>query len=52
MGLLGKLFGSAKAEARPESQEPVLVNAYATLREVPPLGFSHELHNRRDLSDP
>lgn len=52
MGLFGKLFGSAKAEARPASPEPVLVNAYATVRALPRLGFAHELHNQRDLSDP
>lgn len=52
MGLLGKLLGSAKAGTLPEPQEPLLVNAYATLRELPSLDFVHELHNQRDLSDP
>lgn len=52
MGLLGKLFGSAKAEARPASPEPVLVNAYATVRDLPPIDFAHEFHNQRDRSDP
>ena len=30
----------------------MLVNAYATLREPPPLEFPHQLRGRRDLSDP
>lgn len=30
----------------------MLVNAYATVRDVPSLGFEHEWHNQRDLSDP
>ena len=30
----------------------VLVNAYATVRELPPLDFAHREHSRRDRSDP
>lgn len=56
MGLLDKLLGrgAPKPEpvALPADDEGVLVNAYATVRDLPPLGFAHELHNRRDLSDP
>lgn len=58
MGLLGKLLGrgapkpEVARDALPADDEGVLVNAYATVRELPPLGFAHALHNRRDLSDP
>jgi hypothetical protein len=53
MGLLGKLLGrGARSGHRPERQEPVLINAYATVRDLPPLGFAHQWHNQRDLSDP
>ncbi|MBS2018654.1 MAG: DUF4272 domain-containing protein [Deltaproteobacteria bacterium] len=30
----------------------MLINAYCTHREPPPLAFPHTLHNRRDASDP
>lgn len=30
----------------------MLVNAYCTLREPPPLSFAHQLHARRDHTDP
>lgn len=30
----------------------ILINAYCTLREVPVLDFPHQLHGRRDHSDP
>lgn len=53
MGLLGRLLGK---DSSPEPQRaetaPVLVNAYATVRTLPPLDFRHALHNARDLSDP
>ncbi|MFS2111489.1 DUF4272 domain-containing protein [Sphingomonas sp. Sphisp140] len=54
MGLLDKLLrrGGAKSEPLPTDDEGVLVNAYATVRDLPPLGFSHIWHNQRDLSDP
>ena len=58
MGLLDKLLrrGAPKPEpavqSLPADEEGVLVNAYATVRDLPPLGFAHALHNQRDLSDP
>jgi hypothetical protein len=54
MGLLDKLLGrgAPKPAPLPADEEGVLVNAYATVREVPPLGFAHVWHNQRDLSDP
>jgi hypothetical protein len=54
MGLLDKLLrrGGAKSGPLPADDEGVLVNAYATVRDLPPLGFAHALHNQRDLSDP
>ncbi len=58
MGLLDKLLGrgapqpEAVRDALPADDEGVLVNAYATVRDLPPLGFAHVWHNQRDLSDP
>jgi hypothetical protein len=52
MGLLGRLLGNDKPEPQPADDGAVLVNAYATLRTLPPLDFPHELHSGRDLSDP
>jgi len=51
---LKRLFG--QSESAPElpaaPAEPLLINAYATVRDLPPLDFPHHLNNRRDLSDP
>ena len=59
LGILSRIFGHKPAAPAVEAQrveaeddEPWLVNAYATLRELPPLDFPHQLINRRDLSDP
>ncbi|MGO4338209.1 DUF4272 domain-containing protein [Labrys sp. KB_33_2] len=57
MGILSRIFGRGAAkpamEVEAEADDgPWLVNAYATLRELPPLDFPHQLINRRDLSDP
>lgn len=60
LGILSRIFGRGAAKPAVEAQrgevegddESWLVNAYATLREVPPLDFPHRLINRRDLSDP
>lgn len=54
MGLLDKLLRreDAKPQPQPADAEGVLVNAYATVRDLPPLGFAHGWHNQRDLSDP
>ncbi|TXM67269.1 DUF4272 domain-containing protein [Methylobacterium sp. WL12] len=50
MGLLKRLFGRGAPAAAPS--EILLVNAYATLRELPPLPFPHTMLGRRDLTDP
>jgi hypothetical protein len=66
MSFLKRLFGQGtaapgtpaapEAPAAPEMPtahaEPLLINAYATVRDLPPLGFPHQLRGRRDLSDP
>ncbi len=39
-------------QARSESTAPVLINAYCTLRTLPPLEFPHRLNARRDRTDP
>jgi hypothetical protein len=54
MGFLKRLFGASESapEAPPSPAEPLLINAYATVRDLPPLDFPHHLNNRRDLSDP
>src|SRR5579864_2173058 len=38
--------------AAEQDEDPLLVNAYATVRDLPPFDFPHRLLNRRDLSDP
>lgn len=50
MSLLKRLFGLGAPAAA--SDEPLLVNAYATVRELPPLRFPHAMQGRRDLTDP
>ncbi|MDB5711105.1 MAG: hypothetical protein JWL96_3175 [Sphingomonas bacterium] len=54
MSLLKRLF--SRNEAAPEvadvATEPLLINAYATVRDLPPLDFPHRLLGWRDLSDP
>ncbi len=54
MNLLKRLFGRADAAPAAEAppDEPLLVNAYATVRDLPALAFPHEPNGRRDLSDP
>ena len=46
---LKQLFAPRPAAA---IQDELLVNAYCTLNEVPPLPFPHRLHGRRDGGDP
>ena len=51
------LFGFLKSKLGPAStpttaEEPLLINAYATVRDLPRLNFLHELNAGRDLSDP
>jgi hypothetical protein len=46
---LKQLFAPRQAAA---IQDELLVNAYCTLNEVPPLPFPHRLHGRRDGGDP
>ncbi len=54
IGMLKRLFG--KSDAPPENAaapvETLLVNAYATVRDLPPLDVPHRLLGRRDRSDP
>ena len=54
VSILGKILRGRGAErpAMAAQEAPVLVNAYVTLRESPPLDFPHRLLNRRDRSDP
>lgn len=56
MNLLKRLFGRSGAESESAtasaSAETLLVNAYATLRDLPPLGFPHRPLGSRDHSDP
>lgn len=54
MNLLKRLFGRNDAGSEPEaaSVESLIVNAYATVRDLPPMDFPHETLGRRDLSDP
>ena len=51
MSLLKRLLGGGNA---PEAAapEPVLVNAYATLTDLPPLDMPHRVLGARDRSDP
>ncbi|TXN07333.1 DUF4272 domain-containing protein [Methylobacterium sp. WL103] len=50
MSLLRRLFGRGALAAAPG--ETLLVNAYATVRELPLLPFPHSMLGRRDLTDP
>ncbi|WP_457311410.1 DUF4272 domain-containing protein [Sphingomonas sp. UYAg733] len=51
MNFLKRLFGQSEiAPAAPA--ESLLINAYATVRDLPPLDFPHQGRGRRDLSDP
>jgi hypothetical protein len=54
MSFLKRLFGRGDTAdgggAAPV--EPLLINAYATLRDPPPLDFPHALHGQRDRDDP
>ncbi|MCJ2131755.1 DUF4272 domain-containing protein [Methylobacterium sp. E-045] len=52
MDILKRLFGRREAVSEPAAVETLIVNAYATVRDLPPLDFPHELFGRRDLSDP
>ena len=52
MSLFKRMFGRGEEAHLAPAAAPILVNAYSTLRELPPLDFAHELHGRRDLSDP
>lgn len=51
MSLLKRLLGGGNAAQAPAS-EPVLINAYATLVDLPPLDLPHRLLGARDRSDP
>jgi len=51
MSLLKRLFGGGGATEAPRP-ETVLVNAYATMRHLPPLDIDHRLLGARDRSDP
>lgn len=51
MNLFKRMFGNEEPQ-RPSAAAPILVNAYSTLHALPPLDFAHELHGRRDVSDP
>ncbi len=54
MSFLKRLFGRGDTAdgvgAAPI--ETILINAYATLRDLPPLDVPHELHGQRDRADP
>ncbi|BCA61310.1 hypothetical protein HMP09_0544 [Sphingomonas sp. HMP9] len=54
MSLLKRLLGKAEPDRTqsPDAAEPLLVNAYSTLRVAPPLDVLHKPVGRRDLSDP
>jgi hypothetical protein len=60
MRFLKRLFGQddsptelqTVSEAPGATPEPLLVNAYATVRDLPAIDFPHHLHGVRDLSDP
>lgn len=51
MSLLKRLLGGGSVPEAPAS-EPVLVNAYATLVDLPPLDLPHRVLGARDRSDP
>ena len=52
MSLLNRLLGRRETRATETSAEPLLVNAYATVRDLPPPDFGCEVVGARDLSDP
>jgi hypothetical protein len=52
MDILRRLFGRSRERSEAAPVETLIVNAYATVRDLPPLDFPHELFGRRDLSDP
>jgi hypothetical protein len=54
MSFLKRLFGQSAStpEVQAAPAEPLLINAYATVRDLPPLDFPHHFNNGRDLSDP
>lgn len=52
MSLLKRLFGLGRGAPDPTPADTLLVNAYATVRELPTLGFQHTPMGRRDLTDP
>lgn len=55
MNLLKRILGKREPVAKADvetNDEPVLINAYATVRLLPELDFTHELLGQRNLSDP
>ncbi|SFB03086.1 protein of unknown function [Rhizobium sp. NFR07] len=54
MNFLKRMFGLGGREQEPQAPQShsILVNAYCTVRDTPPLDFPYELHGQRDLSDP
>lgn len=54
MSFLKRLLGKAEPEHSVASApaEPLLVNAYASVRDLPAMDFAHTLMGQRDLSDP
>lgn len=54
MSFFSRLLGCEKTPAATpaKSTDPLLINAYATVRQLPAPDFSHQLHNSRDDSDP
>jgi hypothetical protein len=54
MNFLKRMLGLGGKERDPETPQShsILVNAYCTVRDTPPLDFPFELHGQRNLSDP
>ncbi|PTQ60066.1 uncharacterized protein DUF4272 [Sphingomonas sp. PP-CE-3G-477] len=53
MSFLKRLLGKTEPEERPSTAaKPLLVNAYATVRDLPAMDVPHTLIGHRDLSDP
>jgi hypothetical protein len=53
MKFLKRIFGRRDVVPEPEeADDPHLINAYATVRDLPPLDFPHDPRGARDLSDP
>ncbi len=42
----------AETEIDTDSTSSILINAYCTCAQLPPLNFPHKLNNQRDMSDP